>query len=167
MYSEWNTSIFCEPINTDFHIRAFFYPFWANMVQRTKIACLRWNLVYRLIWICLIRWCCSLFCFRSSHFGQISSKKQNGLFKLNFDTQSNLIILNSIVIITFSLFHRKYHFWANLVQKFKIVCLFWNLEARLTRIKEILWWCSSFLLYTGNTLFWANFVQKIKIVCKR
>ena len=37
------------------------YPFWANLVQKTKIISLRWTLVIRLIRVCRYR--CSLFCF--------------------------------------------------------------------------------------------------------
>ena len=38
-------------------------PFWANVVQKIKIASLSWNLVPRLIRICRIQWWCSLFLF--------------------------------------------------------------------------------------------------------
>ena len=35
------------------------YPFfWVYLVQKTKIVCLRWNLVSRIIRICWIRWWC-------------------------------------------------------------------------------------------------------------
>ena len=44
-------------------------------------------------------------------------------------------------------------FWANLVQKIKIVSLGWNLVSRFIRICRIQWWCSPFLFYIGNTLF--------------
>ena len=37
---------------------------------------------------------------------------------------SNLNMLNSAVMFTFSDFDRKYHFWVDLVQKIKIVSLF-------------------------------------------
>ena len=32
------------------------YFFWANLVQKIKIATLSWNMVPRLIWICRIQW---------------------------------------------------------------------------------------------------------------
>ena len=44
-------------------------------------------------------------------------------------------------------------YWANLVQKFNIVSLSWNLARKLTQICRIRWLCSLFLLQTGNTLF--------------
>ena len=39
------------------------HPFWANLVQKVKIVSLSWNLVPRLIRICRIQWCCSVFLF--------------------------------------------------------------------------------------------------------
>ena len=47
----------------------------------------------------------------------------------------------------------------NLVQKIKIVSLFWNLVPGLIRICRIQWWCSIFLLFIGITFFgqiWSN-----------
>ena len=53
----------------------FFSPAWANLAKRIKtvylrwdfeifkIACLRWDLAYRLIWIRWIKWWCSLSLF--------------------------------------------------------------------------------------------------------
>ena len=53
--------------------------FWANLVQKIKIFSLSWTLVPRLIWICRIQWCCSLFLFQTKNtlLGQIWSKKSN------------------------------------------------------------------------------------------
>ena len=52
------------------------YPFWANLFQKVKIISWSWNLVARLIWICWIQSCCSLFSFLtgSAFLGQIWSK---------------------------------------------------------------------------------------------
>ena len=52
-------------------------PFWTNLFQNVKIISLSWNLVSRLIWICRIQWCCSIFLFptENSLFGQIWSEK--------------------------------------------------------------------------------------------
>ena len=47
----------------------------------------------------------------------------NCLFKLNIGTSTNSNVFNSMVMFTFSVLGRKYLFWANLVQKFKITCL--------------------------------------------
>ena len=60
---------------------------------------------------------------------------------------SNLNMQNSVVMFTFSNFDRKYHFWVKLVQKIKIVSLFWNLAPRLIRICVIQWRCSIFVLF--------------------
>ena len=54
--------------------------------------------------------------------------------------------------------------WANLVQKFKIVSLSWNLAPRLIQVCRIQWWCSLFLFQNGNTLFGQIWSKKIKIV---
>ena len=58
-------------------------------------------------------------------------KNENRQFKvkldtqtnLNLDTQTNLNMQNSLMMFTFFVFDRKYPFWANLVQKMKIVSL--------------------------------------------
>ena len=44
------------------------YPFWENLVQTMEIVSLSWNLVPRLIRICIIHWCCSLFLFSTCKF---------------------------------------------------------------------------------------------------
>ena len=52
------------------------YPFLANLVEKVKIISWSLNLVARLIQICWIQWCCSLFSFLigSALLGQIWSK---------------------------------------------------------------------------------------------
>ena len=52
----------------------------------------------------------------------------------------------------FSVFDRKYLFLWNLFWKIEIVCLRWNVRARLIQIYWIRWWCSNFHSWTGNTL---------------
>ena len=64
-----------------------------------------------------------LFQTRNTLFEQDSSKTQNCQFELKFGTQTNLNMQNSMVMFTFSVFYRKYFFWANFVSKFKIVSL--------------------------------------------
>ena len=59
---------------------------------------------------------------------------------------------------------QKCPFWANLVPKFKIVSLSWNLVSRLMIICRN-HWCTLFRFLTGNTFFGANLVPKLKIVC--
>ena len=66
---------------------------------------------------------------------------------------------NSMVVFTFSVLDWKYPFWANLVQKIKIVSLSWNLRIRLIGICRIQWWCSLFLFTTGNTFFWLFYTR--------
>ena len=52
------------------------YPFLANLVEKVKIISWSLNLVARLIQICWIQWCCSLFSFLIGRalLGQIWSK---------------------------------------------------------------------------------------------
>ena len=78
-------------------------------------------------------------------FGQ---KNQSFLLIMKFVTYSNLGILNSMVTFTFSVLDQKYPFWANLVQKYKIVCLSWNLVPRLIRTSKFEY--SRFLFHTQS-----------------
>ena len=50
-------------------------PFWANLFNKIKIFSLSENLVPGLIWICGIRWWCSLSVFDWKYLRQIWSKK--------------------------------------------------------------------------------------------
>ena len=54
--------------------------------------------------------------------GEFGPRNQNFQIKLKFGTYINSGIQNSMVVLT-SVLHRKYPFWANLVQKIKIVSL--------------------------------------------
>ena len=65
-------------------------------------------------------------------------------------------------MFTFSVFDQKYP-WVNLVPKFTIVCLKWNLVTRLIQRWRIQWWCSLFLFLTKDFPFLlVNFVQRNK-----
>ena len=55
--------------------------------------------------------------------GKCGPKNRNCQFKLKFSTYTNSNMHNSIVMVPFFVFDRKYSFWANLVSKFKTVCL--------------------------------------------
>ena len=110
----------------------FFYPFWVNLAKKIKIVCLRWNSASRLIRKCWIRWWCLLFLLwtKNTLFQQIWSKKSK-LFNMKLGIYTNSNMLNLLVMFTFSVLERKYPFWANLVQKDKIVCLQCSLVLRL------------------------------------
>ena len=144
------------------------YPFWANLVKKIKIISWSWNLVARLIWICRIQWWCSFFCFwlEMPFLGKFGPKNQNCHFKLKFGTYTNSNMQNSIVMFTFSVFDWKYPFWANLVQKVKIISWSWNLVPTLIRTCRIQWWCSFFLFLIGNTLFGQIWSKKSKLPVK-
>ena len=142
------------------------YPFWANLVQKVKIISWSWNLVARLIRIWRIQWWCSFFLFLIGNilFGQIWSKKSNYQLKLKFGSQTNSNMQNSMVMFILSVFDWKCPFWANLVQKVKIVSWSWNLVARLIQICRIQWCCFIFFVFEWKYLFRGNLVQKFKIV---
>ena len=71
---------------------------------------------------------------------------------------------NSMVMFTFSVSKWKYPFWANLVQKIKIVSLCWNLAPSLIWICRIQWWCWLLPFLAGNVLYGEIWSKKIKIV---
>ena len=63
-------------------------------------------------------------------------------------------------------FDRKYPFWGNLVPKFKINCLKWNLVPRLIQICRIQWFVQ-FCSFWPEMSVWANLLQQIKIFSLR
>ena len=136
-------------------------PFWANLVQKIKIVTLCWNLVPSLIRICRTHWCYSLFCFwvEIPFLDKFGPKSQNSHFKLKFGTYTNSNMQNSMAMFIFLVFEWKYPFWANLVQKVKIISWSWNLVARHNSMMLF-----SFLVFEWKYPFWANLVQKIKIL---
>ena len=78
------------------------YHFCVNLVQKSEIVCLRWNLVPKLIQIYWSRsWrFFSPFWTTNTLFGKIWFKKSK-LFMIKFDNNINLITLNSIVKLFF------------------------------------------------------------------
>ena len=60
--------------NRDVHFFVFGreYSVWDNLFQKIKIISWSWNLVLRLIRICWIQWCCSVFLFSNGNalFGE-------------------------------------------------------------------------------------------------
>ena len=98
--------------------------FWANLVQKVKIISLGWNLIPQLIRICRIQRWCSLFSFSIKNilFGQIWSEMWK-LSVLRLNLVASLIRVCRIQWCCSLSFvsDQKYLFWANLVQKFKIL----------------------------------------------
>ena len=123
-------------------------PFWVNLIQKTRIVSLSWNLVPQLIWICRIQWWCSLFRFwlEIPFLDKLGPQNQNCQCKLKFGTQSNSNMQNAMTVFTFSILDGKHSFWAHLVQKLEIVSVSWNLVPRLIRICRIEWRCYFFLV---------------------
>ena len=125
-----------------FYIFGWKYPVWDNVVQKIKIVSLRWNLIPRLIRICWIQWCCSLFSFLtgSALLGQIWSKLsiftvffvsdqkcpflgkfgpkcQNCQFKAKFATYSNSNMQNLKEVFTFFCFRSETPFFGQIWSK--------------------------------------------------
>ena len=110
-------------------------PFLGKLVQNIKIVSLSWNLVLILIRICRIHWSCSVFYVLTGNtlFGQIWSEKSKFEYT-EFNGGVHFFCLDW-----------KQPFWANVVQKIKIVSLSRNLVPKLIRICRIQWWYSLFL----------------------
>ena len=66
---------------------------------------------------------------------------------------------NSMVIFPFFCFRQEYPFWANLVQKIKIVSLGWNFVPRLIWTCKIQW-SGSVFCFDQKYLFWGKFGPK-------
>ena len=154
----------CEKFNKVSNDRArmqkcdfYVYSFCAKLVQKIKNVSLSWNLVPRLIRVYRIQWWCSLFPLSTGNtlFRQIWSQNSK-LLKVKSGISTNSNKQKSMVMLTFSIFDRKYPFWANLVQKTKIVSLSWNLVPRLIWKFRIQWCCSLFIFETKN-----NFIVQI------
>ena len=96
-------------------------------------------------------------------FGKFCPKHQNCHFKLKFGTYTNSNMQNSMAMFIFFVFDRKYLFWANLVQKVKIISWSWNLVARLIRICIIQWCCSPFWFLSGNDFLEQIWSKKSKL----
>ena len=69
-----NTVVSVAPLQKcfEFSVLDQIHPFWVNLVQKTKIVSLSWNLVPVLIWISTIQWWCSVFPFLTEnvHLGR-------------------------------------------------------------------------------------------------
>ena len=90
------------------------------------------------------RWCLPFqFLTRNAFLGKLSPRNQNYQFKLKFGTYSNM--QHSMQHI-FCVFDWEYSFWANFVEKIKIVSLSWNLVPRLIWIWRTQSSCSLFIV---------------------
>ena len=139
---------------------------WKNLgVNLNKVVCLSWNLVPILIRIYRIRWWCSLFSDQK-YLSKLCPKDQNFLFKLKFGTQINSNMQNSMDMFTFCLLDQKCLFWANSVQKIKIVCLCWNL---VSTIMVIIFWdflCSTkFFFHNKSSEAWLLVLNMLYASC--
>ena len=106
------------------------YSFRANLVRKIKIISFTWNSVSRLIWICKIQ-----------YFKKKKKKK-----------------INSCSVFLFSIGNT--FFGANLVAKFEIVCLAWNL---VPTIIVIIFW--DFLIF--DQIFLSPQVKRSVIISNK
>ena len=110
--------------------------FWENLVQNFKIVSLRSKLAAWLIYLCWISmgmFVCLVLDWNIFSW-QIWPKNQKCFFRMKFGTWTNSNMLSSMIMFKFFLWHRKFPFWANSVQKPKIVWLRWDLVPRLIQI---------------------------------
>ena len=132
-------------------------PFCTNLVPKFQIVCLKWNLVPKLISICKFNGDVYFFIFdQRYHFWSRNSKSSVSAEIWYLDTNSN--IQNSMVMFTFS----EFPFWANLVPKFKIICL--EVKFGLIRICRIQWWCLLVHFFKFATYTNSN-VQNLMVMC--
>ena len=112
--------------------------FWVNLVQKLKIISLSWSFVPGLIQIWRIPWWCSLFLSLTGNsiLCKFGPKNQICQFELKLGIKTNFNKQNSMMMFTFCVIEHKYPSWANLVQKFKLVCSKSNLIQRLIRISK-------------------------------
>ena len=114
------------------------YSLWANLIKKVNIVSLSWNLVFSLIRMHRFQWWCSVVSVLDRKYtfcGNSDQESKNSLKNINSNKQ------NSMVVFTFSILDCKYHFWANLVKKVKIVSLNWNLAPTIKGIYRVGWWC--------------------------
>ena len=137
------------------------YLIWENLVHKIRNVSSSLDLIPRINRICRTQWWCSLWP-ETLFLGKIGLENPSCLFEVKLDTKTNSNIQNSIVVFTFSVFDRKYPFWANLVKKVKIFSLSWNLVASLNGIGRIHWCCSLFPFSTGNNFFGQSWSKKSK-----
>ena len=107
------------------------YPVWDKLVQKIKIVSLRRNLIPRLIQICWIQWCFSLFF----------------VFERKRSSWTNFVQI--VNIYSFFVSDQKCLFLENLVQNVKIVSLRLNLLASLIWIWRTQRQCSLFCFWLG------------------
>ena len=68
---------------------------------------------------------------------------------------------NLMVVFSFSVLDRKHPFWANLVQKIKIVCVCCQFITQINSNMQNSIVAFNFSVLDRKLPFWANFVQKI------
>ena len=133
------------------------YSFWVNLVQKTKIVSLSWNLVLRLIRIWRIWWCYSFFVFLTRYilFRRKLFQKQKTV-ETETEPKPIRICRTRWWFSFFFFFRSEILFWVNLGQKLKIFSLTWNLVPKRKFDIDIHFFCFR--------PFFASFFPKISFL---
>ena len=148
--SSWKQKLnfsLCTLFHTKTRVSPKYFVSSCRLIRISRIQC--WCSFYSFF----IQWRCLFYSFILLFLDKPGPKNENYQFRLNFPTFTNSNMQNSLALLTFSVLDQKHPFWANVVQKTKIVSLNWNLVPRLIWISRMWWWSSLFLFYTRNTLF--------------
>ena len=122
----------------------------------------------RLIRICRIQWyfLLSLFWARSTFFGKFGPKNRNCQIKIEFGTQTDSNIKNSVVMLIFSVFDWKYPFLGKINFKKSILFVELIFRAQTNQNMQNLMVIFIFFFFSVDQKdpFWVSLVQKLKIV---
>ena len=135
----------------------FFYVFFCNIIRvknflyfYVNVSKMSWNCYFSALTFLRIHW--KLLDF--SHTLYIFSKKLIFSNFFGFALTVFVVLFVKLIQHVFSVYqlNTKHIYWANVVQKFKIVNLDFNLASRLIQVCRIQWWYLLFALSIGNTL---------------
>ena len=121
------------------------YPFWANLVQKIKI----------------FSFC---FCSEIPFLGKFVPKSQNYQLKLNFGTQSNSNMQNSVMLFTFFCFSVEIPFLGKLGPKNQNCHFMLKFGTYTNPNMQNSMVMFIFSVFDWKYPFWANLTQKVKII---
>ena len=148
-----------------FSVSDWKYPFWVKLVQKKSKLSVQaeiWHLA-KFLYAELIG-AVPFFCFRSEKpfLGKFGPRNQNFQFRLNFGTQTNLNMQNSMMMFTSPVFDRKYLFGQICSKKSKF-----SISAEIQYLDQFEYAEFNdgvhFSVFDRKYHFQANLVQKIKI----
>ena len=132
--------------------------FWANLVLKFKIVCMKWNFVISnsnmyAEFNCGIHFICLR--LEIPFFTHLFHKMKTVCLSWNLVLRLILIWKIQWWFSFFSFVDRKYLFGGNVFQKLKFVCWSWNLQARLIQFQIcwVWWWFSFFFFFRSEIPF--------------